>query len=216
MTADVLAPQREAADLQLPLEPETEHVSAQIMRHKFTVDDYYQMHEVGVLTEADRVELIDGEVCEMSPIDPIHSGTLNRLNYHLNVQLRTRAIVSVQNPVRLNDNNEPLPDLAVLCWRDDFYEQTHPMPADVLIAIEVANTSLAYDRKEKLPRYAAADIPEIWLVNIARQTVEQYTKPINGQYTERLVVNRGQTLTAKTIDGVELTVDQIFGQNPHE
>ena len=194
----------------VPLEFEDE--SVRIVHHKFTVDDYYRMLEIGVLAEDDRVELIDGEVREMCPIDPVHSGTINRLNYYLSAQLRNRAIVSVQNPVRLDENNEPLPDLAVVRWRDDFYEQRHPLPGDVLIAIEVANTSLAYDRKEKLPRYAAAGIPEVWLINIARQTVEQYAKPVNGQYTEQLIVNRGHALMAKAIDGVELPVDQIFGR----
>jgi Uma2 family endonuclease len=212
MTLAIAEAPRVAIQQAAPIPLELEDAPEPIIYHKFTVDDYYRMFDIGVLTENDRVELIDGEVREMSPIDPIHSGIINSLNYHLSTQLGKRALLSIQNPVRLNEHDEPLPDLAVVRWRDDFYQQMHPVPADVLIAIEVANTSVAYDRKEKLPRYAAASIPEVWLVNIARQTVEQYAKPVDGQYTERLVVNRGQTLVPKAIDNVELTVDQIFGQ----
>ena len=212
MTLAIAEAPRVAIQEAAPVQLEFEDAPELIVYHKFTVDDYYRMLDIGVLSENNRVELIDGEVREMSPIDPIHSGTLNSLNYYLSTQLGNRALLSIQNPVRLNEHNEPLPDLAVVRWRDDFYQQMHPTPADVLIAIEVANTSLAYDRKEKLPRYAAAGIPEVWLINVARQTIEQYAKPVNGQYTERLVVNRGQTLTPKAIDNVELTVDQIFGQ----
>jgi len=194
----------------VPLEFEDE--SVRIVHHKFTVDDYYRMLEIGVLAEDDRVELIDGEVREMCPIDPVHAANIDRLNRLLSRRINEQTIIRVQNPIRLHDNTEPIPDLTLVRWQDDFYEHHHPLPADVLILIEVANTSLAYDRKEKLPRYAAAGIPEVWLINIARQTIEQYTTPANGQYTERVVLNRGQTLTPKAIDGIELTVDQIFGQ----
>ncbi len=195
-----------------PVQAETDNSGVQIIRHRFTVQSYNQMHQTGILTEAERVELIDGEVREMSPIDPIHAATVNRLNHQLGDKTSGKVIISVQNPIRLDAYNEPQPDLAVLRWDDDFYEQRHPMPQDVLIAIEVANTSLVYDRKEKLPRYAAANIPEVWLINIGRKTVEQYTKPTDGQYTNMHVVGPGQQLTAQVINELQIAVDQIFGR----
>ena len=97
-------------------------------------------------------------------------------------------------------------------WRDDFYAQSHPTPADVLIAVEVANTSLVADRKEKLPRYARAGITEVWLVNIARRVIEQYTQPLSGSYVTLRIVSRGQVLTAQTVAGLELPIDYIFGR----
>ncbi len=208
MTREMAMPVREAD----PLHVEPEISSVQITRRRFSVDDYYHMLEAGILTEADRVELIDGEVCEMSPIDPIHAANVMRLDRQLQKLVGDQAIVNVQNPIRLNDHNEPQPELTVLRWNDDFYAQQHPTPADVLIAIEVANTSLVYDRKEKLPRYAEANIPEVWLVNIGRKTVEQYTKPLNGQYTAMQVVVPGQSITAQTINELQIPVDQIFGR----
>lgn len=193
------------------VQPESTEKVATIVYHKFSVDDYYRMLEIGLLTEDDRVELIDGEIREMSPIDPIHAGTVERFSYYLGMQVKARAMVRTQNPVRLNNYTEPQPDIAVVHWRDDFYTQSHPLAADTLIAIEVANTSIMADRQEKLPRYAAAGIPEVWLVNIARQTIEQYARPVDGAYTERQIVNRGQQITARALAGVELAVDQVLG-----
>jgi Uma2 family endonuclease len=186
-------------------------MTIQIVRRQFTVDDYYRMLHAGILTEDDRVELVDGEIREMSAIDAVHAGNVMRLSQILNRQIGDRFIISVQNPVRLNDYNEPQPDLAVLRWHDDFYDQQHPTPADVLILIEVANTSLVYDRTEKVPRYAAAGIPEVWLVDVAHRTVEQYAQPVNGQYMERKVLGRGSLLQAAMIPGLDLSIDRIFG-----
>ncbi|MFN8487151.1 MAG: Uma2 family endonuclease [Caldilineaceae bacterium] len=211
MTVEVLAPTLAAVVPQSGGEAEAENAAVQFTRHKFTVDDYYKMLETGILTEADRVELIDGEVCEMSPIDPIHAACIDRLNRLLNRQLGDEVIVRVQNPIRLHDYTEPIPDLALVRERDDFYEQQHPTPSEILLVIEVANTSVVSDRKEKLPRYAAANIPEVWLVNIARRTIEQYAAPAADRYTEQQVLGQGQVLTARAIENLELPIDRIFG-----
>jgi Uma2 family endonuclease len=189
----------------------TETATVQTRRHRFTVDDYYCMATAGILNEDDRVELIDGEIWDMSAIDAVHAGNVRRLSQILHRQIGDRFIISGQNPVRLNDYNEPEPDLAILRWRDDFYEQQHPMPGDVLVIIEVANTSLVYDRTEKLPRYAAAGVPEVWLVDVTHRIVEQYADPENGQYKLHKVFSRGTTIQATTIADLALTVDQIFG-----
>lgn len=203
MSVEVLAPTLE--------EHEAETHAAQISRHKFTVDDYYHMSEAGILRETDRVELIDGEIRKMDPIDPLHAGMVNRLNHVFNRWIGDEVIVRVQNPIRLHAYTETMPDLALVRWRDDFYAQQHPTTGDILIAIEVANRSIAYDRSEKLPRYAAAGIPEVWLVNIVRKTLEQYAAPEADRYTEQQVLGQGQVLTARAIANLELPIDRIFG-----
>jgi Uma2 family endonuclease len=188
-----------------------ESATVQVERRRFTVAEYHQMADANILTEEDRVELIDGEIRQMSPIDPVHAAGVKRLNQLLMSRLANRFIISVQDPIRLDDLNEPEPDLAILRWHDDFYEQQHPTPGDVLVLIEVANTSLVYDRTEKLPRYAAAGIAEVWLVNVARRTIEQYAHPVAGQYQVKKVLSRGMMLEAAAIPDLALTVNQIFG-----
>ena len=186
-------------------------MSAQIARRLFTVADYYQMAKSGIFSEDDRVELMDGEIHEMCAVDAIHSAIVNRLNNMLNSRVGERFIISVQDPIRLNDLTEPQPDLAILRWHDDFYEQEHPTPGDVLVVVEVSNSSLNYDRTEKLPRYAAAGIPEVWLVNLERQCVEQYTQPEQDEYSIKRIVRRGAMLTSKVVDDLQLPIDRIFG-----
>src|SRR5579863_6654097 len=141
----------------------TERDDVQITRWAISVADYHRIAEAGILGEDDRVELIDGEVRVMSPIGNPHAATVNRYNALLSTLVGKDAIVSVQNPIQLNDMSEPQPDVVLLRFRDDFYADKTPTPADVLLIIEVSDTTLAYDRLEKLPRYALAGIPEVWL-----------------------------------------------------
>jgi Uma2 family endonuclease len=185
-------------------------MTVDIVRWQFTVADYTRMREAGILSEDDRVELLDGEVRPMSPIDPFHAAIVNLLVMLLTRQLGDRAIVSVQNPIQLNDYSEPQPDVAILHPRQDFYAAAHPRPDDVLVAIEVADSSLEYDRTEKLPRYAQAGIAEVWIVDIGNQTVEQYTQPRNGRYHQLHLVEHGEHATAQTIDQLVLPVDALF------
>src|SRR5262245_28806885 len=157
-------------------------MTVQIQRWQFTVADYARMRETGILSEDDRVELIDGEVRPMSPIGPLHAAIVNRLNRLISQQLGATAIVSIQNPIQLNDYSEPQPDLAVLHPHDDFYAHAHPHATDTYLVVEVADTSIDYDREEKLPRYAEAGIPEVWLIVVDSHTIEQHTQPRNGRY----------------------------------
>src|SRR5712691_10205844 len=143
---------------------ERECMTVQILRWQFTVADFARMTEAGIFAEDDRVELIDGEVRVMSPIGPRHAAIVKRLNALMSRKVADRAILSVQDPIQLTDYTEPQPDLAVLRVREDFYVQAHPVPADVLVVVEVAETSLEYDREEKIPRYAQVRIPEVWLL----------------------------------------------------
>lgn len=186
-------------------------MTVQSLRRRFTVTDYHKMIDAGIFQEEDRVELLDGEIHNMSPIDAVHAAHVNRLTRLLTRIIDEQAIVSIQNPMELNDHSEPQPDIALLRWRDDFYEEHHPTPEDALLLIEVANTTVTSDRKEKLPRYAAAGIPEVWIVNIKQRVIEQYTQPDGRVYVNRKIIRRGVILTTCLEPGLELPVDHIFG-----
>lgn len=186
-------------------------MTIQSLRRRLTVDDYHKMIDVGIFQEDDRVELLDGEIYDMSPIDAAHAANVNRLTRLLVRMIDEQAIVSVQNPVELNDYSEPQPDIALLRWRDDFYETHLPTPADSLLLIEVANTTVTTDRKTKLPRYAAAGIPEVWIVNIKQRVIEQYTQPDGNLYGNHKLIKRGTITTTCLSPAVEVPVEHIFG-----
>lgn len=147
-------------------------------RHRLNVDEYYRMAEVGILEWNSRVELIDGEVIDMAPIGMDHSATVNGLNKTLVMACGNRAIVAVQNPVRLDTENELQPDFSVLRLRADNYRlHGHPGPSEVLLLIEVADSSLRFDRKVKLPLYARSGIVEYWIVNLRDRIIEGFRDP---------------------------------------
>jgi Uma2 family endonuclease len=185
-------------------------MTIQIARRQFTVADYARMRETAILAEDDRVELLDGEVREMSPIGPRHAAIVKRLNTLLGRLLDNTVILSIQDPIQLNDYTEPQPDLAILQYRDDYYAAAHPVADDVLVVIEVADSSVEYDREEKVPRYATAQIPEAWLVDLSSDIVEQYWQPRNGKYLLKRLVERGDTIVAQSVPKLELAVDAIF------
>lgn len=185
-------------------------MSHQLAKRWFSVDEYYRMAEAGILTEDDRVELIEGEIIEMSPIGSRHAACVNRLNTLLNRQLEQAATVSIQNPVRIDDFSEPEPDIALLRPREDFYAGEHPSPSDVLLVVEVADTSVEYDRNIKLPLYARASIPEVWLVNLPQATIEIYQQPLNGTYREIHLVKHGESLVSQ-VANLTLEADDILG-----
>lgn len=142
------------------------------------------MGEAGILGPELRTELIDGEVVEMPPIGHPHAGTVKLLSNLLKEHLGPTAVVSVQDPVRLDDHTEPLPDIALLRPRPDYYRNGHPEPRDLLLIIQVADSSLAYDRDVKLPRYARAGIPEAWLVDLDGRRLVRHRRPAGAAYTE--------------------------------
>jgi Uma2 family endonuclease len=153
----------------------------------WTAAEYEQMVAAGVLGEDDRVELVEGEIVEMAPVGARHAASVNALARLLQRQVGDRALVSVQNPVRLSPRSEPQPDLAVLAWRDDGYRDELPGPADVLLVVEVAESSVATDRDVKLPLYGRAGIGEAWLVDLPAGTIEVHTGPSPAGYRERSV-----------------------------
>lgn len=186
-------------------------MSLQIARRHFNVTEFYRMVEAGILSEGDQVELIDGEVIEMSPIGSRHASCVDRLNKLLNRLVSQDVIVRVQNPIVLDDYSATQPDISLLQPRDDFYAQEHPAPADVLLVIEVADSSTGFDREIKLPLYAQAMIPEVWLVNLPDDLVEIYSQPSNGSYQETQVLKHGEFLVSNASLGLSLGVTAILG-----
>jgi Uma2 family endonuclease len=186
-------------------------MSVAIEKWVFTVDEYHRMSEAGILSEDDRVELIEGEIVKMSPIGSLHAACVKRLNTLLNRKVGQEAIVSVQDPIRLDDYSEPEPDIALLRPRADFYARSHPTAADVLLIIEVADTSLEYDRTVKLPLYAQAGIPEVWLASLPEDRVEAHSEPVNGIYQKVRYARRGESISAERLPSLVLSVDEILG-----
>ena len=183
-------------------------MTASPRRRRFTVDEYHRMAEVGIFMEDDPVELIAGEIVEKIPVTPRHVWCTNRLNHLLIPRLGDGLLASPRNPVRLSDDSEPEPDFAVI--RDCPYEAL-PTPADVLLVIEVADTSQEYDRKVKLPLYAAAGIPEAWLIDLAAETVERHTDPGKGFYRLTTLALHGESLTSTVLPDLTIVVDEVLG-----
>jgi Uma2 family endonuclease len=179
-------------------------------RRLFTREEYHRMAEVGILKPTDRVELIRGEIVEMSPIGRRHVAFVNNLTELLITRLTGRAMVSVQNPVVLSDDTEPEPDLAVLRRRVPPYKDAEPTTEDVLLLIEVAESSLAYDRSTKLRLYAEAGVPEYWVVDTVAERVEVYRAPGASGYRETTRVSGPATLTPQAFPDVSVTLAELF------
>ena len=180
-------------------------------KRKLTADEYQRMAAAGILHEDERVELLDGELYEMAPIGDDHIGGVNSLTFFFSRRVGDQAIVSVQNPIRLSNYSEPEPDIALLRPRADFYRTGKARPEDVLLLVEVASSSLDYDRSMKLPRYAAAGIAEVWIVNLVEQYIEVYRDPGVDGYATRTLHTRGATLTPAALPAVTIRVDEILG-----
>ena len=179
-------------------------------RHRFTLEDWYQMLDAGVLRDDQRLELLDGEIFEMTPIDPPHASIVDRLTRFWVTRLGTRAIVRVQGPVPTDPRSEPQPDLAILRERADFYGQAHPTTSDVHLVIEVADSSLAYDHA-KLRFYARARIPEVWIVDIQGDQLEVYRTPEGPRYTDVRMLSRGEIAASLAFPDVEVAVGGVLG-----
>ena len=183
----------------------------QLLRRKFTIEQYHKMAESGILTEDERVELIRGEIVEMSPIGRRHAACVRRLVKLFSEKLSQRAIVDTQNPVELSDRSEPQPDVALLQPRPDFYEARHPQPEDIFLLVEVADTTVETDRNVKIPLYAEGGISEVWLVNINEQCIEIYREPVSTGYQNVQNFQRGQTLSIQAFPDINITVDEVLG-----
>jgi Uma2 family endonuclease len=187
-------------------------MAGQLVAHRFTAKDFHRMAEAGILHEDDRVELLHGEIVDMPPIGPGHAAGVNRLlNAFFPLQAERQVIISVQNPIHLGEHSEPQPDLALLKPRPDFYAQGHPNPQEVLLVVEVMESSAGYDREVKLPLYARFGIPETWLVDVERGLIEVYREPGPEGYRQVLTRRRGERLSPEAFPQFSLTVDEILG-----
>jgi Uma2 family endonuclease len=181
-------------------------------RHRLDVDVYYRMADAGIFGEDDRIELLDGDLIDRAPIGQGHAAVVNGLAEALFIACDRRAIVSAQNPVRLDRWSEPQPDLTVLRRRADFYATgERPGPADVLLLIEVADSSLAFDRNVKLPIYARAGIGEFWIVDLKRRLLTCYRRPNGNSYGEMTVHQPGEDIALALAPEIVVRLDLVFG-----
>jgi Protein of unknown function (DUF820). len=148
-----------------------------LKRYHFTVDDFNNMTEKGLFDPTDRLDLIEGEIFEISPIGKLRARAVNFLSNLLVQFFAGTSVVSTQNPIILDDLSEPQPDIAILRHKSDFYRESHPHATDVLLVIEVADTTVEYDRMIKFPKYAKAGIPEAWFMNLDAERIEVHSNP---------------------------------------
>ena len=181
-----------------------------IQRHRYSVAEYYRMAETGILKPDERVELIEGEIIDMAPIGTDHSSVVKRLNAIFTRKIGTKAIVSVQDPIRLTQNSEPQPDIALLRYREDFYRHAYPGPEDILLLIEVADSSLRFDQDIKLPLYARHGIPEVWIVDLDQQRLEVYRRPVEGKYLDKLCPERGEIIAPEGLAECGIEWAELF------
>jgi len=179
-------------------------------KHRFSVKEYYRMAETGVLRPGARVELLNGEIIDMSPIGPFHGGLVNRLARILHKFANGRWIVSAQNPLHLDGVSEPEPDLMLLKPAPDDYTSRHPEPDDVFLLIEVSDASLNYDREEKIPAYGRASITEVWIVNLNELAVEVYHEPNFTGYGSKTILRAGDIIAPLAFPDVTLDVAELL------
>ena len=178
--------------------------------HRFSAEDYHRLAELGILAPDARVELIEGAIHDMSPIGPLHSGITNRLTRLFTLRAKGRWLVSSQNPVGLDNHSEPQPDVVLLKPAPDDYTAHHPAPDDVLLLIEVADSSLEFDRGKKLAVYARAGISEVWIVNLQESTIEVYREPHFTGYEKKTVFSAGQKASPAAFPDVDVDVAELF------
>lgn len=186
-------------------------MAIQLERHLFTLEEYERMVESGGFHEDARIELIRGEIVDMAPIGVRHEACVTRLTTLLVRKAADSAIVWSQNSIRLPGHSRPQPDVSLLRWRDDYYEGRRPVPEDVLLVVEVADTSLTSDRQVKAPLYAQAGIPEYWIVNLRDNVIEVYAEPVEGAYKQSRRAQHGEAFPLP--GGLEdtLSVSDILG-----
>lgn len=179
---------------------------------KLTVNEYHLMGQVGILHEDDRVELIEGEIITMPPIGPVHASLTSFVFRKLGYRTEGRAIPWTQNPIFLGPDSEPQPDFALLRHRPDGYRSRLPNAADVLLLVEIADSSARYDREVKTPLYARHGIPEYWIVNVPERRIEVYREPDAeaGRYRNNRAVAEG-VLAPACFPEVGIDVGEVLG-----
>ena len=170
-------------------------------RHRISVEHYYRMAEAGLFAPDERVELIDGEIVDMPPMGTRHAGKLSRLAAIVSAAVGDRGIVRVRLPLRLGEDSEPQPDIAVVLPRADYYEQHHPTAADTLLAIELSDSTLKFDRDIKAALYAQHGVPETWILDLRANRLLRF----------RASATPGEPLGAETADLGAVDVEALPG-----
>lgn len=185
--------------------PELKH-----LKHRITVDAYHRMGEAGILAPEARVELIEGEIIDMAPIGSRHAAVVDRLNRIIVATVGEKAIVRVQGPVRLGELSEPEPDIALLKPRADYYRDALPGAADVLLLIEVAESTQRYDRRIKVPLYARHGVPEVWVIDLENALVHFHRGPGGGAYADISATERPALTPIAALPGVAIDLAGIL------
>lgn len=180
------------------------------VHHRFTIDEYYRMAEVGLIPRGARVELLDGQIVDMMPIGPFHSGVVTRLSEIFSDLNARRWSQIAQSPLRLDRNSEPQPDLMLVKRRADSYTRSHPGPDDVFLVIEVADSSLDFDRSEKLPIYGKAGIAELWIVNLQDRQIEVYRDPHFTGYGTTAILREGESAAPAAFPDARISVAELL------
>jgi Uma2 family endonuclease len=186
-------------------------VLASLPHRKFSVEDYHRFIEMGIFKPEERLELWEGEFVEMSPIGKRHAGIVAGLTAFLNHLFFQKFVIWTQNPIVLNDFSEPQPDVAVLKQRNDFYRQISATALDVLLTIEVADSTVKYDREIKFPKYAENGIPEAWLIDLENDRIEIHTQPTKNGYKLVKILHRGDIAESTVFEEFKISVDDILG-----
>jgi Uma2 family endonuclease len=186
-------------------------MAVEVHRKLFTIDDYHRMLESGILSEDDRVELVEGEIIEMAAKGSHHAACVTHVTDLFYRHARQSAIIRVQDPIRIGTNSELEPDVALLKLRDDLYADSHPDGNDVLLVVEVSDTTIGYDRGVKLRLYAQANVPEVWIVNLSNDVIEVYSQPHAGKYKILTEARRGDSITVRTIPSLTVEAKDILG-----
>jgi Uma2 family endonuclease len=179
-------------------------------RYRITADEYFRMGETGVLAPDARVELIEGELIEMAPIGPPHAGTVECLVDLLRRALGDRVMVRTQQPSVVGKYSVPQPDIAVVTRRHDFYVHAHPEPRDVLLVVEVADSTLRFDRDVKTALYARSGVQEVWVVDVAARRILRSASPQNGVYAETVALGAGESISIGAFPDIRIDVQAVF------
>lgn len=178
-------------------------------RLRFTVDEYYKMIELGLLKDYEKAEIIEGELIQKMTVGNRHAFIVDTLNRFFVKNVSDDVLVRIQNPVRLTDFNEPEPDIA-LADLTKYDGRRHPQPGEILLVVEVSDSTLKYDRDTKLPLYAEAEIPEVWIVNLPNNIIEIHQKPSVGIYQLTKIFKKGEQIESEILPDLNLKVDEIL------
>lgn len=186
-------------------------MAVQLLKRLFTVEEYHLIGKAGILSKDDRIELIEGELLQMAAIGTRHASSVRRLARLCSQIPENFAIFDVQNPVQLSERTEPQPDVILLKTRADYYSTAHPTPSEVLLLIEVADSSIDYDKDVKIPIYARSGIQEVWIVNLPENCLEVYRQPTTNGYSLTLRFWRGEEVSPLTFPELKVSVDFVLG-----